>query len=172
MPWNQYLDRIRLYSRNVKLTDSGASLQPLLGVPAPNPKTFSDQPKRPSWDEYYLNIALAVSLRGDCVRAQHGAVVVKDHKIVSTGYNGTPSGDPRSCGATGQCPRALDPNSQHAIGNYDLCWATHAESNALLRASWDDLRGATLYITGQPCSGCSKLIASAGIERVVYHGQE
>jgi dCMP deaminase len=123
---------------------------------------------RPSWDDYYLNIAKAVSARGDCVRAQHGAVVVKDHKIVSTGYNGTPAGDERSCGSTGQCPRALDQTAQHAKGEYDLCWSTHAEANALLRASWGDLLGATLYITGQPCPGCSKLIASAGIERVVY----
>lgn len=123
---------------------------------------------RPTWDDYYLNIAKAVSARGDCVRAQHGAVVVKDHKIVSTGYNGTPAGDERSCGSTGQCPRALDQTAQHAKGEYDLCWSTHAEANALLRASWGDLLGATLYITGQPCPGCSKLIASAGIERVVY----
>ena len=122
---------------------------------------------RPNWDDYYLNIAKAVSARGDCVRAQHGAVVVKDHKIVSTGYNGTPAGDERSCGSTGQCPRALDQTAQHAKGEYDLCWSTHAEANALLRASWGDLLGATLYITGQPCPGCSKLIASAGIERVV-----
>jgi dCMP deaminase len=122
---------------------------------------------RPTWDEYYLEIAYAVSLRGDCVRAQHGAVVVKNHKIVSTGYNGTPSGDERSCGVTGQCPRALDSNAQHAKGEYDLCWSTHAEANALLRASWSDLQGATIYITGQPCPGCAKLIASSGIERVV-----
>ena len=123
---------------------------------------------RPNWDDYYLNIAKAVSARGDCVRAQHGAVVVKDHKIVSTGYNGTPAGDERSCGSTGQCPRALDQTAQHAKGEYDLCWSTHAEANALLRASWGDLLGATLYITGQPCPGCSKLIDSAGIERIVH----
>jgi dCMP deaminase len=128
----------------------------------------STEVSRPSWDEYYLNIAKAVSLRGDCVRAQHGAVVVKDYRIVSTGYNGTPQGDERSCGATGECPRALDKTSQHAVGNYDLCWATHAESNALLRADWTSLNGSTLYITGQPCSGCSKLINSAGIVRVIY----
>ena len=124
--------------------------------------------ERPSWDEYYLGIAKAVSARGDCVRAQHGAVVVKDHKIVSTGYNGTPPGDTRSCGSTGECPRALNPEARHGEGDYDLCWATHAESNALLRASWQDLIGATLYITGQPCSGCSKLIKSAGIARVIH----
>lgn len=124
--------------------------------------------ERPTWNNYYLNIADAVSLRGDCVRAQHGAVIVKDRKIVSTGYNGTPAGDDRSCGATGQCPRALDPTSEHSKGQYDLCWSTHAEANALLRASWSDLQGATIYITGQPCPGCAKLIASSGIEKVVW----
>lgn len=124
--------------------------------------------ERPSWDEYYLGIARAVAARGDCIRAQHGAVVVKNHKIVSTGYNGTPAGDERSCGFTGQCPRALDQNSQHAKGDYDLCWATHAEANALLRGSWEDLQGATLYVTGQPCAGCSKLMKSCGLDRIVW----
>jgi dCMP deaminase len=122
---------------------------------------------RPDWDDYYLIIAKAVSLRGDCARRQHGAIVVKNHKIVSTGYNGTPAGDDRSCGATGQCPRNLDSGAIHGKGDYDLCWATHAESNALLRADWEELQGATIYITGAACPGCSKLIASAGIQRIV-----
>lgn len=123
---------------------------------------------RPDWNDYYLEIAKAVSLRGDCVRAQHGAVVVKNHKIVSTGYNGTPSGSSNSCGTTGQCPRALDKDAIHSKGDYDLCWATHAEANALLRADWNDLQNATIYITGEPCPGCSKLIASAGISQIVW----
>jgi dCMP deaminase len=123
---------------------------------------------RPDWWNYYLDIAKAVSARGDCVRAQHGCVIVKDNKTISTGYNGTPQGDPSSCGATGQCPRALDPTAQHSVGNYDLCWATHAEANALLRASWSDMQGATAYITGMPCSGCWKLLRSSGIREVVY----
>jgi len=159
---------IHLYSRNVNLVFPNSASDQHLDTSSKDSGHALSSGKRPSWDEYYLTIAVAVSARGDCVRAKHGAVVVKDHKIVSTGYNGTPSGDPRSCGATGQCPRALDPTSQHAVGNYDLCWATHAESNALLRASWDDLRGATLYITGKPCPGCSKLIVSSGITRVVF----
>lgn len=124
---------------------------------------------RPTWDDYYLGIAKAVSTRGDCVRRQHGAVVVKDHKIISTGYNGTPPGDSRSCGKTGQCPRNLDPSSKHGEGSYDLCWATHAEANALLRADWSDLQGSTIYITGAPCPGCSKLISSVGIEKVIFN---
>jgi len=125
--------------------------------------------ERPDWDIYYMNIALAVSLRGDCVRAQHGTVIVKNHKIISTGYNGTPAGDERSCGATGQCPRALDLDSEHSKGDYDLCWSTHSEANAIIRASWEELKGSTLYVTGAPCSGCAKLIASAGIERLVTY---
>lgn len=128
--------------------------------------------QRPDWDIYYMNIALAVSLRGDCVRAQHGTVIVKNHKIISTGYNGTPAGDKRSCGATGQCPRALDSDSKHSKGDYDLCWATHSEANAIIRASWEELQGSTLYVTGTPCSGCAKLIASAGIERLVTYDKE
>lgn len=127
---------------------------------------------RPDWDLYYMHIAFAVSLRGDCVRAKHGAVIVKNHKIISTGYNGTPSGDDRSCGATGQCPRALDPNAEHSKGDYDLCWATHAEANAIIRADWEELQGAAIYITGNACPGCSKLIASAGIERVITYDEE
>lgn len=123
---------------------------------------------RPGWDEYYLGIASAVARRGDCRRAQHGAVIVKDNRIVSTGYNGTPPGDDRSCGSTGLCPRNLDSEAKHSSGEYDLCWATHAEANALLRAEWQALAGADIYITGQPCPGCSKLIASSGISRVVW----
>jgi dCMP deaminase len=123
---------------------------------------------RPTWDEYYLEISTAVSKRGDCIRAQHGAVIVKDNKIISTGYNGTPPGSDNSCGSSGLCPRAQDLTAEHSEGNYDLCWSTHAEANALLRASWNDLQNSTLYVTGKPCPGCSKLIASAGIGRVVW----
>jgi dCMP deaminase len=122
---------------------------------------------RPNWDTYYLGIATAVAARGDCVRAQHGCVIVNDHRIVATGYNGTPPGG-RSCGATGECPRALDPNAKHSQGHYDLCWATHAEANAVLRASWSDLRGATAYITGTPCAGCTKLLSAAGVSRTHF----
>lgn len=115
---------------------------------------------RPSWTEYYLGIAKVVASRGDCTRAQHGAVIVKDRRIVATGYNGTPPGR-ESCLLTGECPRAKDPNAEHSKGDYDLCWSTHAEANAIIRASYEDMQGATMYITGQPCPGCLKLIQSA-----------
>lgn len=118
---------------------------------------------KPTWDEYYLGIAKGVSVRGDCVRAQHGAVIVKNNRIIATGYNGTPPGDSRSCLTTGGCPRATDPNAQHSKGEYDSCWATHAEANAIIRASYEDMQGATIYVTGDPCPGCFKLIRSAGL---------
>ena len=122
---------------------------------------------RPDWDTYYLGIAKAVSARGDCVRAQHGAVIVKNHKIIATGYNGSAQGSEQSCGATGKCPRIFDPEAKHSEGEYDSCWATHAEANALLRSSWEEMQGAIIYITGKPCPGCLKLIKSSGISRVV-----
>lgn len=126
---------------------------------------------RPDWHTYYMGIAKAVSARGDCSRAQHGAVIVKDHRIVATGYNGTPPGA-KSCGDTGLCPRNRDTEAVHSRGDYDLCWSTHAEANALLRASWGDLQGAVMYVTGEPCPGCSKLIRSSGIGNLIWTLEE
>lgn len=122
---------------------------------------------RPDWDAYFLGIATAVAARGECTRRQVGAVLVKDRRIRSTGYNGAPSGAP-SC-LMGACPRAT---SGVASGSsYDTgpgsCIAIHAEANALLFASKDDCQGATLYITTAPCAGCERLIMGAGIKQVV-----
>lgn len=127
---------------------------------------------RPTFDEYYLGIAKAVAKRGDCKRAQHGAVIVQGHRVVATGYNGTPPGDKRSCLA-GDCPRASLSYSELPAGSsYDTgpgaCIATHAEANALLRCSWDDMQGSTIYITGTPCGGCQKLIEASGINRIIH----
>lgn len=127
---------------------------------------------RIEFDVYYLGIAKAISQRGDCKRAQHGAVIVKGHKICATGYNGTPPGDKRSCLA-GDCPRALLSYEELPSGSsYDsgpgACISTHAELNALLRCNWDDMQGATIFITGAPCAGCEKAIRSSGIVRIVH----
>lgn len=128
--------------------------------------------ERPPWDDYYLAIAAAVSTRGDCVRAQHGCVIVQGDSIIATGYNGTPPGDVHSCGESGECPRALDPEAKHSQGHYDLCWATHAEANAIMRADWTQLKGATAYVTGLPCPGCTKLLRSARVARVYsFYGE-
>ena len=122
---------------------------------------------RPDWDTYYLGIARAVSARADCTRRQVGAIVVQGDRIVSTGYNGAPSGQP-GCLTAGACPRGqLSYDQLPADSSYSSCIAAHAEANALLRASWPDMRGAVLYCTDPPCHECSRLIAAAGIARVV-----
>lgn len=122
---------------------------------------------RPGWDEYFMAIAVAVSARGDCTRRQVGAVIVRDHRLVGTGYNGAPSG--RTGCLEGACPRAFKSYAEAApgSGNYDDCIAIHAEANAIIHTRRDDCTGATLYITSVPCTGCAKLIAASGIARVV-----
>jgi dCMP deaminase len=120
---------------------------------------------RPSWDDYFLGIAVAVSARADCRRRQHGAVIVKANRIVATGYNGAHPGGP-SCLA-GECPRGLL-TSEQSKSDYGNCIALHAEQNAIAYASRRETEGATIYITGAPCDMCAKLIAAAGITRTVY----
>jgi len=121
---------------------------------------------RPDWDTYFLGIAEAVAARSDCERSKVGAVVVKDRRIRSTGYNGAPSGAP-GCAT---CPRrtsGCEPGAPYDAGA-TRCVAVHAEANALLYADRADLIGATLYITRAPCENCSKLIAATGVVRVVH----
>lgn len=127
---------------------------------------------RPDWDDYFLSGARWVATRADCRRAQHGAIIVNpEHRVVAMGYNGSPPGGP-SCLA-GACTRGLTPPEEvpHLSGDYSDCIALHAEQNALVYAG-RDARGGTIYITGQPCGMCAKLIAAAGIVRTVYsHGR-
>lgn len=122
---------------------------------------------RPSWDLYFLRLALTVSERADCTRRQVGAVLVdSDRRVIGTGYNGSPAGEP-SCLA-GACPRGQASYSEvPKDSNYDTCIAIHAEANALLYAR-TSCKGATAYITDPPCPSCYKLLMGAGIERVVY----
>lgn len=127
---------------------------------------------RPSWDDYFLGIARAVAERADCTRRKVGAVVVDpQHRILATGYNGAPAGEP-GCLTAGACPRgreslqSVSPGSSYDTGP-GSCIAVHAEANALLYADGWHLRGATLYCTEEPCGGCARLIAGAGIAHVV-----
>lgn len=122
---------------------------------------------RVCWDCYFLAICDAVAQRADCRRAQHGCVIVKDHRVASTGYNGSPSGGP-SCLA-GECPRGLLSNAEcRSLTSYENCIALHAEQNAIAYSSGQDTRGATLYVTGAQCDMCRKLTQAAGIARVVW----
>lgn len=124
---------------------------------------------RPSWDDYFLDIAGVVATRADCSRRKVGAVLVdQHHRILATGYNGAPSGAP-GC-LEGACPRSHSQSPTYLDGNQDYsnCISVHAEANALLYADGWHTRGATLYSTDMPCLSCQKLIEGAGIARVVW----
>lgn len=126
---------------------------------------------RPSWDAYFLGIAEAVARRADCTRARVGAVIVKDHRIVAVGYNGSPAGEP-GCATDGACPRGratydVVPSGAEYAGP-GACIAVHAEANALLYADQTHCVGATIYVTHPPCDGCARLIKAAGVSHVVH----
>jgi dCMP deaminase len=120
---------------------------------------------RPSWDEYFLDISQLVSKRSTCLRRQVGAVIVKDKRILTTGYNGAPSGI-EHCEKTG-CLR--DQMNIPSGERHELCRALHAEMNAILQAAQYgiSLEGSMIYCTNQPCIICAKMIINAGIKRVV-----
>ncbi len=124
---------------------------------------------RPDWDQYFLEIAEVVSSRADCTRAKHGAVIVRDNRIVATGYNGAAPGEP-GCLTDGACPRGQKSYSEvpSLSGDYSDCISLHAEVNAIAYADRNQTHQATIYITGEPCSWCRKVIKSAGIKRIVY----
>ena len=123
---------------------------------------------RPGWDEYFLGIADAVAARSDCDRRKVGAVIVApDRRIVGTGYNGAPAGQP-GCEF---CPRrtsGVPPGGENYETGLYACVALHAEANALLYTDRHDLNGASIYITCPPCLQCQKLIRGAGIVDLHY----
>lgn len=124
--------------------------------------------ERPDWDQYFLNIATSVSERADCTRRRVGAVLVKDHRIVATGYNGAPAGD-SGC-LEGACPRGqLSYEELEEYSDYEKgpgrCISIHAEVNTLLYSSLEDRKGSILYITCPPCSACLKAIRGSGVVR-------
>ena len=123
---------------------------------------------RPGWDEYFLEIAGIVSKRSTCLRRKVGALIVKDRRILATGYNGTPSGI-RHCAEVGCLREKLKiPSGQR----HELCRGLHAEQNVFLQAALYgiSLRDSALYVTNQPCIICSKMIINAGIREVVIAG--
>jgi dCMP deaminase len=133
------------------------------------------KPLRPGWDEYFIGIAKAVATRATCLRRKYGAVITKENSIVSTGYNGAPAGM-KDCLEVGKCTRKelQIPHGER----YELCHSVHAEANAIIRASADELRGATIYISGaddesnecisEPCMMCKRMILNSRIAKVVY----
>ena len=132
---------------------------------------------RPDWDDYFLGVAEPVSARGECTRSKVGCVIVRDRRILATGYNGVAAGQP-SC-LDGACPRGLltyaevPPLADYGSG-VGKCIARHAEHNAVLDAQnrGIDLAGATAYITREPCAGCREVLRDAGVTRAVWPGGE
>lgn len=125
---------------------------------------------RVSWDEYFMQIAEIVKTRSTCLRRQVGAVIVKDNRIITTGYNGAPSGL-KHCTELGGCYReSLNiPSGER----HELCRALHAEQNAIIQAAnlGISTEGSTMYVTLQPCVICSKMAINAGIVKIVYKGK-
>lgn len=123
-------------------------------------------PERPSWEEYFMDITHLVAKRSTCLRRQVGAILVKDKKILATGYNGAPS-RLEHCLDIGclRQKRGIPSGERH-----ELCRGLHAEQNAIIQAAYHGvgIRGATLYCTNHPCIICSKMIINAGILKIVY----
>src|SRR5512139_430830 len=121
---------------------------------------------RPSWEEYFMDITHLVAKRSTCLRRHVGAVLVKDKKILATGYNGAPSRLDH-CLDVGCLRQKLGiPSGER----HELCRGLHAEQNAIIQAAYHGvgIRGATLYCTNHPCIICSKMIINAGIEKIIF----
>jgi dCMP deaminase len=121
---------------------------------------------RPSWDEYFMGICEQVAGRSTCKRRHVGAVVVRDRRILATGYNGTPAGL-RHCDEVGCLREQMGIESG---SNHELCRGIHAEQNAVIQAAKYGIAidGSTLYTSHQPCVLCAKILINAGISEVVY----
>jgi len=123
--------------------------------------------QRPSWDEYFMNIAKVVASRSNCMKRKVAAIIVRDKRVISTGYNGTPRGT-RNCNEGG-CPRC---NNLAASGTaLDECLCSHGEENAIVQASYHgvSLKDAIIYSTFAPCLQCAKMIINSGIREAIYN---
>lgn len=128
-----------------------------------------EKDQRPGWDEYFIEIAALVSKRSTCLRRKVGAVLVKERRILATGYNGTPT-KITHCSVTGCLREKLKVPSGE---RHELCRGLHAEQNVLLQAALYgiSLRDSTLYCTNQPCIICTKMLINAGIKEIVTRGE-
>lgn len=121
---------------------------------------------RPSWDKYFMQIAILVSNRSTCLRRKVGAIIVKDKRILTTGYNGAPRSLDH-CEKVGCLREKMDIPSGK---NHELCRGLHAEQNAIIQAALHgiSIQDGILYCTEQPCITCAKMIINAGIIKVFY----
>ncbi|HOG26310.1 MAG TPA: cytidine/deoxycytidylate deaminase family protein [Candidatus Cloacimonas sp.] len=120
--------------------------------------------ERPSWQQYFMEMAYLAAKRSTCLRRKVGAVLVRDNQIISTGYNGSPKGVPH-CAEIGCLRKQQNVPSGK---NHELCRGVHAEQNAIIQAAINgsSTRGSILYCTNQPCSICARLIINAEIKTV------
>lgn len=127
---------------------------------------MAEQNERPDWDSYFMDITRLVSKRSTCTRRAVGAIIVKEKRILSTGYNGAPSGIDH-CSEVGCLREKLNVPSGE---KHELCRGIHAEQNAIVQAAFHgvSIKGATLYCTNLPCSICAKMIINAGIKNIFY----
>jgi len=126
----------------------------------------SKEINRPSWEAYFMDIAVLVAKRSTCKRRSVGAVIVKDKRILSTGYNGAPAGI-RHCIEVGCLREELNVPSGE---KHELCRGIHAEQNAIIQAAYHGvtIKDAILFCTNLPCSICAKMIINAGIRKIYY----
>jgi dCMP deaminase len=127
------------------------------------------QDKRPDWDSYFMKITRVVAERATCVKRQVGAIVVKDNRILTSGYNGSPKGT-KHCAETGCLRQQMNvPSGQR----HELCRGLHAEQNAIVQAAWHGVKieGSSMYCTHQPCIICVKMMINAGIVHLIYSGE-
>lgn len=122
--------------------------------------------KRPGWDDYFMEMTKLTATRSSCLRRHVGAVLVKDTRVIATGYNGAPAGVTH-CEVTGCLRQKLNVPSGE---RHELCRGLHAEQNAIIQAALYGVstEGATLYCTTKPCSICTKMIINAKITKIVY----
>jgi dCMP deaminase len=124
---------------------------------------------RPSYDEYFMEMAYVVAKRSTCLRRKVGAILVKEKHILSTGYNGAPKGL-KHCSETG-CLRQ-DQNIPSGE-RHELCRGLHAEQNAIIQAAvfGVSIKGSVLYFTNTPCVVCVKMMINAGVTEIIYGGE-
>lgn len=126
---------------------------------------------RPSWDDVWSEMALSIGARSKCCRAQVGCVIVSaDQEVIGAGYNGPPSEYPAEGSCSNWCPRG---RGEGGVGNvYDNCPSSHAEANCIVRCDYSRLEGSTAYVSRSSCITCAKLLASAGVSRVIHRVSE
>ena len=132
---------------------------------------MNDSFERPNWDEYFMLQAELAKLRSNCITRQVGAVIVRDHRQLATGYNGTPPGV-KNCfeGGCKRCQLRME-GKVEAGASLDRCLCNHAEANAIVQAAKNGVKidGSEIYVTASPCYNCFKLIANSGIKVIYYN---